>query len=125
MGDDYKRAATAPEIERMKSALQNELAAGALGLSTGLEYDPGIYSTRDEVLELAKVAAAAGGRYISHVRSEDRYFWSAIDELINIGRQNRMPVQISHLKLGMIDLWGQADSLLKVLDRARTSGVNV
>ena len=125
MGDDYKRAATAVEIEKMKTALQNEMAAGALGLSTGLEYDPGIYSTREEVLALAKVAADAGGRYISHVRSEDRYFWSAIDELINIGKQNRMPVQVSHLKLGMIDLWGQADSLINVLDRARAAGVNV
>jgi N-acyl-D-amino-acid deacylase len=125
MGDDFRRPATAVEIERMKTALQNEMAAGALGLSTGLEYDPGIYSTPEEVLALAQVAAAAGGRYISHIRSEDRYFWAAIDELITIGRENRMPVQVSHMKLGMMDLWGQADSLLHVLDRARASGVDV
>lgn len=125
MGDDFKRVATAPEVERMKEALAKELASGALGLSTGLEYDPGIYSSREEVLALAKVAADAGGRYISHVRSEDRDFWLAIEELISIGRHSRMPVQISHIKLGMIDLWGQADSLVRVLDRARASGVNV
>jgi N-acyl-D-amino-acid deacylase len=125
MGDDYKRAASDAEIERMKAALKKEMAAGALGLSTGLEYDPGIYSTREEVLTLAKVAGAAGGRYISHIRSEDRDFWSALDELITIGRTNHMPVQVSHLKLGMIDLWGRADSLVRTLDRARASGVNV
>ena len=125
MGDDFRRAATAEEVEQMASALREEMAAGALGLSTGLEYDPGIYSTPEEVLALARVAADAGGRYISHIRSEDRYFWNALDELIAIGRTHDMPVQVSHLKLGMIDLWGQADSVIRVLDRARASGVDV
>lgn len=125
MGDDFRRAATPDEIERMKVLLRAELAAGALGLSTGLEYDPGIYSSAEEVMALARVAADSGGRYISHIRSEDRYFWKALDELIAIGRENRMPVQVSHMKLGMIDLWGQADSVIRVLDRARASGVDV
>jgi N-acyl-D-amino-acid deacylase len=125
MGEEYRRPATAAEVERMKAALRNEMAAGALGLSTGLEYDPGIYSAYEEVLALAQVAAEAGGRYISHMRSEDRYFWNALDELITIGRTTGMPVQISHMKLGMIDLWGQADSLVRVLDGARAAGVNV
>src|SRR5262249_27309526 len=125
MGDDFKRAATPQEIERMKPLLKAEMDAGALGLSTGLEYDPGIYSSRDEVVALAKVAADAGGRYISHIRSEDRWFWDAIDEVIAIGRTNRMPVQVSHIKLGMHDLWGQADKLAGVLDGARASGVQI
>ncbi|MEO8622327.1 MAG: amidohydrolase family protein, partial [bacterium] len=98
---------------------------GALGLSTGLEYDPGIYSSPDEVIALAKVAADAGGRYISHIRSEDRDFWLALDEIITIGRVNHMPVQVSHIKLGMRDLWGQADRVIHVLDRARASGVQI
>lgn len=125
MGEDFARHATAAELERMKAMLAAEMEAGALGLSTGLEYDPGIYSSREEVLALAKVAADAGGRYISHIRSEDRDFWEAIDEVIAIGRINRMPVQISHIKLGMRDLWGQADKLIEVLDRARASGVQL
>jgi N-acyl-D-amino-acid deacylase len=125
LGDDFRRAATAAEVERMESVLRKEMAAGALGLSTGLEYDPGIYSDPAEVLALARVAAEAGGRYISHIRSEDRYFWNALDELIAIGRTHDMPVQVSHMKLGMIDLWGQADSVIRVLDRARASGVDV
>jgi N-acyl-D-aspartate/D-glutamate deacylase len=125
LGDDFRRAATAAEVERMKSVLREEMAAGALGLSTGLEYDPGIYSAPAEVLALARVAAEAGGRYISHIRSEDRYFWNALDEMIAIGRTHYIPVQVSHMKLGMIDLWGQADSVIRVLDRARASGVDV
>jgi len=125
MGEDFARHATAAELERMKAMLAAEMDAGALGLSTGLEYDPGIYSSREEVLALAKVAADAGGRYISHIRSEDREFWQAIDEVIAIGRINRMPVQISHVKLAMRDLWGQADKLIQVLDRARASGVQL
>jgi N-acyl-D-amino-acid deacylase len=125
MGEDYKRAATAQEIARMRTLLQQELAAGALGLSTGLEYDPGIYSTRAEVLELARATASAGGRYISHIRSEDRAFWDAIDEIIEIGRATRMPVQISHIKLAMKPLLGHADSLMRILDRARADGVDI
>ena len=125
LGDTFQRAATADEIDRMASMLRAEMQAGALGLSTGLEYDPGIYSSRDEVLALAKVAADFGGRYISHIRSEDRDFWDALDEIVAIGRAHRMPVQVSHLKLAMRDLWGQSEKLIGVLDRARASGVQL
>lgn len=125
MGDDYERPATAAEVEHMRQLVREEMAAGALGLSTGLEYDPGIFSTRDEVLELAKVAASSGGRYISHMRSEDRHFWEALDELLTIGRVTKMPVQVSHMKLAMRALWGEGDSLVSVLNRARASGVQV
>jgi N-acyl-D-amino-acid deacylase len=125
LGDDYKRAATDPEVERMRQLVREEMAAGALGLSTGLEYDPGIFSTRAEVLELAKVAGSSGGRYISHMRSEDRDFWPALDELLTIGRVAHMPVQVSHMKLAMRALWGEGDSLIATLNRARAEGVQV
>jgi N-acyl-D-amino-acid deacylase len=59
------------------------------------------------------------------MRSEDRYFWKALDELITIGRETGMPVQVSHIKLAMRDLWGKADSLVGVMDAARASGVNI
>lgn len=125
MGADFRRHATADEQRHMREQLASELAAGALGLSTGLEYDPGIYSDRHEVLALARVAAAVGGRYISHLRSEDRDFWAAVDEILTIGRETGMPVQISHAKLAMVSSWGRADSLIRVLDRARAAGVHV
>ena len=125
MGQDFRRAATPAEVARMRALLERELGAGALGLSTGLEYDPGIYSAPSEVIDLARVAAAAGGRYISHVRSEDRHFWEAIDEIVTIGREAKLPVQVSHAKLAMRSLWGQADRLLRTLDEARARGIDV
>jgi N-acyl-D-amino-acid deacylase len=125
MRDDFRRHATQDEIDRMKRILEKEMASGAIGLSSGLEYDPGIYSAPQELIELAKTAASSGGRYISHIRSEDRYFWKAVDEIIEIGRQAKLPVQISHTKLAMRNLWGQADRLLAHLDKARASGVDI
>ncbi len=125
MGDDFARTATAEEIARMAALLTEEMQAGALGLSTGLEYDPGIYSAPEEVVELARVAASRGGRYISHIRSEDRRFWKAVDEILAIGREADLPVQISHIKLALRDLHGKTDRLLGTLDDARTAGVDV
>ena len=125
LGKDFKRVATQDEIEKMKSMLRQDMQAGAFGLSTGLEYDPGIYSSPDEVLQLAKEVAPYGGRYISHIRSEDRYFWKAVDEIINVGKAAKIPVQVSHIKLAMHNLWGKSDSLLTVLNNARKNGINI
>ncbi|HEV8505492.1 MAG TPA: D-aminoacylase [Chitinophagaceae bacterium] len=125
LGKDFKRLASKEEIEKMKLLLRQDMETGAFGLSTGLEYDPGIYSSPDEVLQLAKEVAPYRGRYISHIRSEDRYFWKAIDEIINIGKATKIPVQISHIKLAMHNLWEKSDSLLLLLDNARKSGINI
>ncbi|MGV3482116.1 MAG: N-acyl-D-amino-acid deacylase family protein [Sphingobium sp.] len=124
LGQDFKRRATSAEVEKMRMLLADDMAAGALGLSTGLEYDPGIYSDKGEVLTLAGEAARHGGRYISHLRSEDRDVWAALDELVEIGRKTGMPVQVSHAKLAMTDWWGQADRYLAVLDKARVDGID-
>jgi N-acyl-D-amino-acid deacylase len=123
--DDYRRHATAEEVEKMRQGVADGMNAGALGLATGLEYDPGIYSATEEVVTLAKEAASAGGRYISHVRSEDREFWAAIDEIVRIGREAKIPVQVTHIKLAMKDWWGQHDRLLGILDKARAEGVEI
>ena len=125
MGDDFQREATSAEVEQMRVLLSRELEAGAVGLSTGLEYDPGIYASTDEVIVLAREAAAAGGRYISHMRSEDRAFFQALDELLEIGRQTGMSVHVSHMKLAMKSLWGRADEALQRLDAARAEGIDV
>ncbi len=125
MGDDYKRAASDAEVGRMETLLDKDLAAGALGLSGGLEYDPGIYSEPAEVLRLAQLTATAGGRYIAHIRSEDRWFEQALDETVEIGRQTGMPVQISHIKLAMKSLWHRAPEFIAKLDAARAAGVNI
>jgi len=125
LGADFKRVATPAEVQRMADLVANDMRAGAIGLSSGLEYDPGIYSDRAEVIALAKVSAQFGGRYISHIRSEDYAFWQAIDEIITIGREAKLPVQVSHAKLAMRSLWGKADSLVRLLDQARASGVDI
>lgn len=125
LGDDFRRVATETEVQRMRELVRAGMQDGALGLSTGLEYDPGIYASKDEVLALATEAAGFGGRYISHMRSEDREVWQALDEIVEIGRRTGMPVQVSHMKLAMTDWWGQADRYLGVMDRARASGVKI
>ncbi|MBF8293161.1 MAG: N-acyl-D-aspartate/D-glutamate deacylase [Steroidobacteraceae bacterium] len=125
MNADFARAARLDEIEWMRRLVGEGMGYGALGLATGLEYDPGIYSTTDEILVLAKEVARHGGRYISHIRSEDRYFWAAVDEIVRIGREAKIPVQISHMKLAMVDWWGQSQRLLDVLERARSEGVDI
>lgn len=125
LGDDYKRHATSQELAEMVNLLHEEMKAGAFGLSTGLEYDPGSFSAPEEVVELAKVAASYGGNYASHVRSEDMYIWESIDEIINIGREAEIPVHVSHIKLAMTRWWGQAGLLKAKLDEARASGVDI
>jgi len=125
MGEDFRRTATAEEVDAMQEMLSSELESGALGLSAGLEYEPGIHSETSEVIALAHVAAAAGGRYISHIRSEDRWFEDAIDEIILIGRETGMPVQVSHIKLAMKRLWGTAADVIAKLDAARAAGIDI
>ncbi len=125
MEGDYKREATPEEIARMAAILDRELDAGALGLSTGLEYDPGSFAATEEVIALARIAAAKGGSYISHIRSEDQYFWQAVDEAIRIGREAALPVRITHIKLAMTRWWGQTDRLIATLNGARDAGVDL
>ena len=125
MGEDFRREATPEEVAGMARLLEADLAAGALGLSTGLEYDPGIYSATEEVVALARVAADAGGRYLSHLRSEDRWFWEAVEEIIRIGEETGMPVQITHAKLALQSLWGEVPRFLGRLEEARAAGVDI
>lgn len=125
MGADYKRAATPAEVDRMVAVVEENMRAGALGLSTGLEYDPGLYSDPSEVMALARATARHGGRYISHMRSEDTRLDAAIDELLEIGRTAHLPVQISHFKIAIVDRWGETPPLLAKLDAARRAGIDV
>ena len=120
-----RRPATAEEIARMSKLLEQDMAAGAFGLSTGLLYETGNFSTPAEVMALAKVSARLGGRYISHIRNEGFELLPSLQEVIEIGRQTGAPVQVSHLKVGVKKLWGTSDKVLKLLDDARASGVDI
>ena len=126
MGEnDLYRKATDAEINQMKSVLASELEKGSFGLSTGLEYESAFYSSKQEVLELAKVTAERKGLYTSHIRSEDLHMDEAIEEIIEIGRQTKMPVQVSHIKIANKLNWGTANLILKKLDEARKAGINI
>ncbi len=122
---DLGRTATEIEIDSMSLMLAREMEKGSLGLSTGLEYEAGFYASRDEVIALAKIAAAKGGRYISHLRSEDQNLETALDEIVTIGRVAKIPVQVSHFKIAMRSKWGTAPAIIRQLDQARLSGVNI
>jgi N-acyl-D-amino-acid deacylase len=125
MGDDFKRAATTAELSQMEQMLRRDLEAGALGLSTGLEYEPSLYSETSEVIALAKITAEYGGKYSSHIRSEDIKVTEAIDEILTIARAANISANISHIKLAMYELHGNAASVLEKLDRARDEGLDI
>jgi N-acyl-D-amino-acid deacylase len=125
MGADFKRAATREEVARMAALVEEEMKSGALGLSTGLEYDPGFYATTEEVIGLARVAGRHGGIYISHIRDEEQETFRWIDELIRIAREARLPAQISHIKLSSAEVWGKAAEALRRIERARREGLEI
>ena len=125
MGGDYKRPATAAEIETMKALVERGMRDGAIGLSSGLEYDPGFYSSTDELLALGSIVAKYGGYYASHVRNENEGAFDSWREAIEIGRRNGIPVEISHIKLAVRPVWGRAAEGLKILEDARHAGVRV
>ncbi len=125
MKDDLYRKATESEIDSMKIILAKEMDKGSLGLSTGLEYEAAFYSNRDEVVELSKIAAEKGGRYISHIRSEDIHIEESINEIIEIGRLAKIPVQVTHVKIAMRSKWGNSSKIIRQLEQARLDGINV
>jgi N-acyl-D-amino-acid deacylase len=121
-------APTAAQMDSMKKLVARGMDDGAIGMSTGLFYAPGSYSSTEEVIELAKVAAARGGRYDSHIRDESSYtigLVAAVAEVIRIGREARMPVHISHIKALGVDVWGQSDTVIALMKKARAEGVDI
>lgn len=125
MGQDYKRVATENEITRMAELVEKAMREGAVGLSTGLEYDIGHPSTTEEVIALARVAAKYGGIYMSHVRDEADEAMKAFQEALRIGREGGVPVQISHIKLGTVGVWGKAQEVVSMIEAARRTGLDV
>lgn len=119
---------TAAQLEEMKQYVSRAMDEGAFGLSTGLYYAPQSYAKTEEVIELAKVAAAKGGVYDTHMRDEGSYsigLLGAIDETIRIGREAKIPVHISHIKALGPEVWGQSKPAIELMKQARREGVNV
>ena len=125
MGDDFRRTATPAEIVRMEALVDQEMRSGAIGLSSGLEYEVGSYASTEEVVAMSRVAAKHGGFYISHIRDEADKSMDAIREAIAIGEKAKIPVQITHIKLGTVGVWGKAGEVVSMIDAARKRGVDV
>lgn len=124
MGTDNRPPTTA-EIEQMRALVAKGMQEGAVGLSTGLIYVPGTFAKTDEIVALAKVAATYGGVYASHIRNEDDKVFDAIEEAIEIGRQAKIPVEISHFKITGKGEWGKSVSMIEQVLQYREQGIDV
>jgi N-acyl-D-amino-acid deacylase len=118
------RQATAEEIGKMKTLVEEGMKDGAFGLSSGLFYVPGTFTPTEEVIELAKVAARFGGMYISHMRDEAAGVATSVKETIAIGEQAGLPTQVTHHKIIGSANWGQSAVTLQLIDEARARGVD-
>jgi dihydroorotase/N-acyl-D-amino-acid deacylase len=119
------RAATADEIAKMQALVAQAMAEGALGLSSSLQYIPNRFSTTDELVALAKTAAAAGGIYITHQRSEGNKVFESVDEVLTIAEQADIPAEIWHLKTAYKANWGKMPEVLRRIEAARAKGLRV
>jgi N-acyl-D-amino-acid deacylase len=124
MGKDFRRVATPEEIQKMVALAEDAMNAGALGVSSGLEYDVASYSTTEEVVALSEVAARHGGFYETHIRDEGNKSFSALDEEIAIGQRAHIPVEHSHIKISTVAVWGKAAEYINVIEAARQRGVD-
>ena len=124
LGNDFRRAATLPEIDKMALLVDQGMREGAIGLSSGLEYDLGSYSTTDEVVALATAAAKFHGFYMTHIRDEADLSFKALDEEIAIGERANIPVEHSHIKLGTVGVWSKAPQYIRVIEAARSRGLD-
>ena len=118
------RDATPAELERMTGIVRQAMRDGALGLSSGLFYVPGNFTTTEEVIELARVAGEMGGIYISHMRDEASEVIDSVQETIRIGEEGRLPTQITHHKIIGKANWGKSADTLRLVDEARARGVD-
>ena len=122
------RQPTKEEMTQMKELLQQEMEAGAFGMSTGLFYAPGSYATTEEIVELGKVVAKFHGIYDTHLRDEGTYsigLATSVKEALEIGKESGMPMHISHIKCLGKKVWKQSDSIIQIIDNAIKRGLEV
>ncbi|MDB2677861.1 D-aminoacylase [Gammaproteobacteria bacterium] len=119
------RDPTDSELSKMEMLIKEAMEDGALGISTGLFYVPGSFSSTSEVISLSKIASSYGGIYISHMREEAVDILKSVNETINIGIEAKIPVQITHHKIIGKDNWGLSYETLKLVDNAIAEGIKV
>jgi N-acyl-D-amino-acid deacylase len=116
------RTPTAVQLDQMRALVRQEMEAGALGIGSSLIYAPAFYASTEELIELCKVAARYRGKYISHMRSEGNRLIEAVDELIRISREARLPAEIYHLKAAGQANWPKMDRVIAKVEAARKEG---
>ncbi len=122
----FNRAPTPAELDRMRASIDTAMRAGAMGMTTALIYPPSSYSTTEELVELAKVAAKYGGVYASHIRGEGAEVVQSVRELVRIAEEGGLPGEVFHLKVAYRPGWGMLmDSVRQVVEAARARNVDV
>ena len=124
IGEDNRKATDA-ELDSMKQLVRYAMHEGAMGVGSSLIYPPASFSDTRELIELCKAAAEYNGMYISHMRSEGNKIHEAIDELITIAREAKLPAEIYHLKMSGKDNWGKLDSVIRQVEQARAAGLKI
>lgn len=125
MKGNYVRKATDAEIAAMQDLMKRSMKEGAFGLSSGLEYDVGFSAATEELISLARIAAKHKGVYMTHMRDEEEGMLNALREAIRIGREAKLPVQISHIKMGNKNVWGKSVEAIALIEETRKSGFDI
>jgi N-acyl-D-amino-acid deacylase len=125
MGGRFIRAPNAEQLKAMQALVEQGMKDGAVGMSTGLIYVPGTFAKTDEIVALAKVVAQRDGIYASHIRYETSKVFTAMEELLTIGREAKVRTEYSHIKLSGPAAWGKTAEVLAQLDKARAEGIEV
>ncbi len=119
------RAPNPEELEKMRSLVKQAMEEGAMGVGSSLIYAPAFYAKTDELIELCKVVSQYGGMYISHMRSEANKLLEAVDELIRISRESKLPAEIYHLKAAGVQNWKKMDDVIKKVEAAQKEGLKI
>ncbi len=125
MGGSFMRPPTEAELNMMRSLVEQAMKDGAVGLSTGLIYLPGVFAKTEEIIELAKVASAYDGIYATHQRSEGEEILKSLDEIFRIAREAHIRAEISHIKLSGKSNWGKTDQVIAAIEKARSEGLDI
>lgn len=119
---------TKEELDRMKELVKSGMAEGGFGLSSGLFYAPGSFSTTEEVIVLASVVAEFGGIYDTHLRDESTYsigLLKAVEEALLIGEEANIAINLAHIKALGVDVWGMSDEIIAKVEEANNKGIRI
>jgi N-acyl-D-aspartate/D-glutamate deacylase len=119
------RPPSSAELEKMKDLTAQGMRDGAWGMATGLIYVPGSFSKTEELVALAEVVGQQRGMYASHIRNEGSQLLESLDEILTIGKQAKLPVHVSHIKVSGKANWGLAPDAIHKLREARAAGQRV